>query len=355
MGDNFAKLQKGTLPGFTNGLPEGYSKTTQAKMLDAGGGLVSFLPSATSGAAIGGIPSASLSVSQMLANAHADAYSAAKDAGQTDAQAGEKAAHAVQTAALTIPIYLATGKLGTAGVNALLPEAAPVAARIMAHAAAQTASNLIVDAGVRAALGEPIAPTADQLIAPVVFGIHGGMDHGLHRPDEAALASRKPAIAIEGQEQSTLPDHDPEDVGAKAWIQQKVDDGMRRDEAVAAHSEAVGTTEQAAQNLPEKTIVRSKEGRRYIKDDGWYEIGPDGKTLGGSITTGANLRRGEIERLGNNAAETPAGAGTIPTPTKPAAPEAAGDGSFAGEEPSMFGDAPDPSPEKRSASGSRRR
>ena len=118
-------------------------------------------------------------------------------------------------------------------------------------------------------------------------------------PAPAAAPAPKPAPATETPT-LTVPDYDPQGIGARERIKRRQEAGQTRDEAIAGDAADVQSTRDwAEKNTREGDVIETPIGRRYRRDEfgDWYDVF-DGKQRGTRIGDPSGLRGGKIVQRG---------------------------------------------------------
>lgn len=119
----------------------------------------------------------------------------------------------------------------------------------------------------------------------------------------------------------TVVNHDPDGLGAKEWIAQKVKTGVSREEAAQLWSDGIQSAIDAVKDLPIGSIAKNRQGQRYVKtSDGWHELLESGDYSDSSVTLDSAFRGGEIESVGSGRIEKP-GAAKKTSPLSPHKPQ----------------------------------
>ncbi len=121
-------------------------------------------------------------------------------------------------------------------------------------------------------------------------------------PVPAAAPAPEPAPAAETPT-LTVPDYDPQGIGARERIKRRQDAGATREQAVAGDAADIEATRKwVDDNTREGDVIEASNGRRYRRDEegNWYEI-QDGKVRSGSrMGDNSGFRGGKIVQRGTN-------------------------------------------------------
>jgi hypothetical protein len=168
--------------------------------------------------------------------AYSEAYKAKEDElkqqGVTDQQKIDDEAHTAGSIAAveTLPqlgTYMVGGKLVSKATSALMKEASPLA-KAFAGGTAAAGVNILTSAGLRAASGQPMAPTIQGSVQDILFGGFHGVGAGLEaraeqRKAEATDAFNVARMAREAAERNLAPSSNPQVNEKQAQITAQAD------------------------------------------------------------------------------------------------------------------------------------
>lgn len=175
------------------------------------------------------------------------------------------------------------------------------------------------------------APTVPQPTAPIAGGPSaiqepkaGELLQDVRAPagqGEQAVSAAQGAEGVRGSEQAapqpevplaeaappaeapslTVPDYDPQGIGARERIKRRQEAGATREQAVAGDAADIDATRKwVDDNTREGDVIEASNGRRYRRDEegNWYEI-QDGKVRSGSrMGDNSGFRGGKIVQRG---------------------------------------------------------
>lgn len=144
-------------------------------------------------------------------------------------------------------------------------------------------------------------------------------------PQSVEVLAEAAPTAPSAPKTGTVANHDPDGLGAREWIAQKVETGVSREEAAQAWADGVQAGIDAVKDLPIGSIAKNRRGQRYVKtSDGWHELLENGDYSDSSVTLDSAFRGGEIESVGSGRIEKPGVAkktAAAPPPLSPHKPQ----------------------------------